>query len=122
MLVNFLVSIGFIFPFGIIGPIMGTFVVDILTTIFRIYPVIYKYYRQYLWDYVRKYTSYTVIFLIELVGIYGLFKFINLTPSIPVFLIKGVVCAIIVIAVSLIVFWRQEEFKYLKDRLIHLGR
>lgn len=122
MIVNITVSIGLIFPFGIIGPIMGTFVVDILTTIFRIYSVIYKYYREYLWEYVKKYASYTVIFIIESVGVYGLFKWINLTPSIPVFLIKGVVCAIIVAVISLLFFWKKEEFKYIKERLIHLGR
>ena len=122
MIVNLVISIGLIFPFGLIGPIMGTFVVDIFTTVFRIYSVIYKYYREYFWDYVKKYTSYTVLFLLEAVGVYGLFKLIDLTPSVPVFLIKGIVCAVIIAAVSLIFFWRQEEFKYIKNRLIHLGK
>ncbi len=122
MIVNIVISIGLIFPFGIIGPIFGTLVVDILTTIFRIYSVIYKYYREYLWAYIKNYTLYTLIFLIELVGIYGLFEWIDLTPSVPVFLLKGVVCAIIIVIATLLFFWRQEEFKYLKDRLIHLGR
>lgn len=122
MIVNIVVSIGLIFPFGIIGPIMGTFVVDICTTAFRMYSVIYKYYREYLWDYIKKYTLYTVLFLAELVGVYGLFSWIDLTPSIPVFLIKGSVCAVIIAVTSLLFFWRNEEFKYLKERLIHLGR
>lgn len=122
MIVNIVVSIGLIFPFGIIGPIMGTFVVDICTTVFRMYSVIYKYYREYLWDYIKRYTLYTVLFLAELVGVYGLFNWIDLTPSIPVFLIKGSVCAVIIAVTSLLLFWRNEEFKYLKERLIHLGR
>lgn len=122
MITNIVVSVGLIIPFGIIGPIMGTFVVDILTTIFRIYSVIYKYYKDFFWEYVKKYTSYILLFLIEAVGICGLFKWINLTPSIPVFLLKGSVCAIIIALVSLVFFWRQEEFKYLKNRLIRLGR
>ncbi len=122
MIVNIVVSIGLIFPFGIIGPIMGTFVVDICTTVFRMYSVIYKYYREYLWDYIKRYTLYMVLFLAELVGVYGLFSWIDLTPSIPVFLIKGSVCAVIIAVTSLLFFWRNEEFKYLKERLIHLGR
>lgn len=122
MIVNVAVSISLIFPFGIIGPIVGTLVVDIFTTVFRIYSVIYKYYRQNLWDYIKKYISYIFLFLAEAGFVCGLFAWIDLTPSVPVFIIKGVVCAGIVTATSLIFFWRKEEFKYLKDRLIRLGR
>lgn len=120
MIVNVIVSIGLVFPFGIVGPILGTFVVDIFTTIFRISTVIRKNYREYLNEYVKKYLMYILIFLLEYVGIYTIFKVIDLPLNIATFLLKGVICVVIVIAANILLFRKTQEFDYVKDRFLGL--
>lgn len=120
MIVNLVVSVGFVFSFGIIGPILGTLVVDIFTTIFRIITVIRKNYREYLKVYVKKYLVYIAVFLSEYVGIFVLFKAINLPVNLATLLLKGVICTVVVLFANLLIFRKTPEFGYIKDRFFDL--
>lgn len=120
MIVNLVVSIGLVFPFGIIGPIFGTFVVDVFTTGFRLHTIMYKNYRPYFREYAKKYAVYTALFLVEYVSVYLLCCVLPLPRSITSFLIKGIICFVIVMGVNVVVFWKTEELSYLKDRLLRL--
>jgi len=120
MVVNIVVSVGLIFPFGIIGPIFGTFVVDLFTTIFRLHTIMYKNYRPFFRDYLKKYLVYAGVFLAEYIGMYILCTALPLPRSVLAFLIKGVLCFICVMSVDFLCFRKTEEFTYLKDRAMGL--
>lgn len=120
MVVNLVISIGLVFPFGIVGPIFGTFVVDIFTTLFRLYTIVYKNYRPFFREYVKKYALYAGIFLAEYAGAYLACAALPMPRSIPAFLVKGIICFVVVMGVDVAVFRKSEEFLYLKDRMLHL--
>lgn len=122
MIVNIVVSVGLIFPFGIIGPIFGTFVVDIFTTAFRLHTIIYKNYRPFLAEYLKKYVGYILLFIAEYACAYLLCAVLPLPRTFGTFVIEGLLCFALVMGINVVVFWKTEEFSYLKDRLLRMGK
>lgn len=120
MAVNILVSVGLVRPFGIIGPIFGTFVVDLFTTAFRLYTILYKNYRPFFGRYVRRYAMYSGLFLAEYAALYLLCAALPIGLSVVGFILKGVLCFVAVMGVNVVVFCRTEEFRYLKNRAVGL--
>lgn len=118
MILNIVISLTLVVPFGIIGPVIGTLVVDICTTFFRIYSVLYKYYRTQLKQYVSRYIIYTLIFGIEYVVVYLVCQIIPMEASFVSLIVKGLICVIAVVPVNLIIFSKFKEFEYLKERLL----
>lgn len=116
MLVNVVVSVGLVFPFGIIGPIFGTFAVDVFTTAFRLHTIVYKNYRAYFRSYIKHYALYLTVFLVEYVSMYLLFTLLPFERSIVMFLVKGILCFLAVMGVNMLIFCKTDEFSYLKDR------
>ncbi len=117
MIANIAVSVGLVVPFGIIGPIFGTLVVDICTTAFRLFTVVYKNYRFLFRQYFTRYLTYIVVFFAEYAGIYLLLKALPFERSIPVFLLKGVICFIVTTVVNVALFRKTEEFAYLFSKI-----
>ena len=117
MITNIAVSIALVFPFGIIGPIFGTLVVDIFTTIFRLSTVVYKNFRPFFRQYLQRYLTYLVVFLAEYAGTYLLLKVLPLERSILSFLIKGCLCFVIIMGVNIALFCKTEEFAYLLSKV-----
>ena len=117
MIANIVISIALIFPFGIIGPICGTLAVDIFTTIFRLSTVVHKNFRPFFRQYLQRYRTYLLVFLVEFAGTYLLFKVLPLERSILTFLLKGCLCFVIVMGVNMAVFCKTEEFAYLFSKV-----
>jgi O-antigen/teichoic acid export membrane protein len=122
MILNLTISIALVFPFGIIGPILGTFAVDLCTTVFRIYTILYKHYRSFMKDYIKRYALYTGLFIAEYIGLYLLCNLIPLPTSIVSLLVKCAICFLCTCPINLLIFRKSEEFSYLKDRLLHLTK
>lgn len=117
MVTNIAVSVGLVFPFGIIGPILGTLVVDICTTVFRLYTVVYKNYRPYFKAYFQRYLTYFLVFAAEYAGTYLLFSALSLERTVLTFLLKGCLCFVIVTGLNLLLFRKTDEFAYLKEKV-----
>ncbi len=122
MILNITVSIALVFPLGIIGPILGTFAVDLCTTIFRIHTILYKHYRPFMKEYIKKYITYTGLFAVEYIGLYLLCSLLPLPASIVSLLVKCLICLVGTVVLNLLIFRKSEEFSYLKDRLLRLIR
>lgn len=122
MTLNIAVSIGLIIPFGIIGPIIGTLLVDIFTTLFRVHTVLYKHYREYLVEYVRRMVSYGIVFIVEYVALYLLCENLPLQASFMSLILKAIVVFIVSSVINVMVYHKTEEFRYLKDRLLHVRK
>ena len=122
MILNLSISVSLVFPFGVIGPVIGTLAVDLCTVCFRIYTVLYKHYREFLKDYLRQFLLYGVVFFAEFFGLFLLCAWIPLSASIFSFLLKGVICFVTTTVVNLLVFRKTEEFAFLKQRLLQLGK
>ncbi len=120
MILNIVVSVGLVVPFGIAGPVLGTLAVDLLTTIFRLHTILYKNYREWFKDYLRTYIMYALVFLAQYVALYAAFALVPLERSLWLFLAKGVTCFVVVIGSNLLLFHRKPEFVYLKDRALQL--
>ena len=111
--INLVVSIVLAILFGIEGIIIGT-IISTLTTCFWIEPyVLYKYgFKASVVSYFIKYTIRTVIMI--LVGIITCFicnLFSNYT--LPGFIGRMVICAIVPNTLFLIIFWKTKELQYL---------
>ena len=118
MIVNIIVSVALIQVVGLAGPILGTLAVDICTTIFRIYTVIYKHYRDYAKEYIFTYVKYVLVFGVEYVGLYYVCKILPLHPSFISIMLKGILCFGVVMVANIIIFRKKEEFSYLKNKLL----
>lgn len=118
MVLNLLISLALIKPLGIVGPVMGTFIVDIFTTLFRMYTILYKHYRKDMKGFVGKYLLYVFMFVAEYIGTYVLCSLIPLEASWFSFIVKGVICFVITMSINIIVFYRSKEFAYLKDTML----
>ena len=118
MILNIVVSIGLVIPFGIVGPIIGTLTVDIFTTIFRFYSVLYKYYREYFGEYVKKMIGYGIVFIAQYVILYFALQFVVLDSKFIQIIVKGIICCVVVIASNILIYRKTDEFAYLKSRFI----
>lgn len=118
MILNIVVSVGLVIPFGIVGPIIGTLTVDIFTTIFRFYSVLYKYYREYFGEYVKKMIGYGIVFIAQYVILYFALQFVVLDSKFIQIIVKGIICCVVVIASNILIYRKTDEFAYLKSRFI----
>lgn len=117
MVLNILLSIGLIFPFGLIGPIIGTIVVDIITFCFRIHTVIYTHYNKYFKEYINKIIKYIVVFIGQYILIYNFSKCIEIGNEYINIFIKAIVVGSITLLLDVLLFYKTEEYQYIKDRL-----
>lgn len=118
MIANIIISVGLIQTIGIAGPILGTLVVDICTTVFRIYTVVYKHYRSYLMEYIKLFIKYTIVFVIEYVALYLVCRNLPLEQSFLSLIIKGCLCFVVTCGVNVLICFKTEEFGYLKNKLL----
>lgn len=118
MILNIIISVSMVIPFGLIGPIIGTLVVDILTLVFRLYTVMFKHYRFYLKKYIRRLLLYIGLFIIEYVGLYYLCSAIVVPTELLAMMLKVIACFGVIMGLNVFMFRKTEEFYYLKSRLI----
>lgn len=118
MILNIVVSIGLINVIGIAGPILGTLAVDICTTGFRIYTVIYKHYREYLSEYIKVFMKYTVVYAVEYVCLYLLCTNIPLATSFLSIILKGCLCFVVICGINVLICYKTDEFSYLKSKFL----
>lgn len=116
MITNIVVSIGLIFKFGLVGPIVGTLVVDIIVTFFRVNTVVKKHYAPYLKDYVKKMMIYVGIFAVEYVVTYCICDKIIISSAIIAIIVKGIICFAVTFGLNIVLLSKTDEFYYLKSK------
>ncbi len=116
VILNLVVSIGLVHKFGILGPIIGTLCVDILTMVFRIYTVIQLHYKSFLMKYLFLIVKYFLIFLLEYGVVCLLFTFINLDNGLIGFFVKGIIICSLVGVFDIVLFFKTPEFKYILSK------
>ncbi|WP_343004145.1 hypothetical protein [Clostridium sp. 2218st1_F5_2218SCRN_220325] len=112
-LFNIIFSVLLGYKYGLFGILLATFIARLLTNLWYDPYIVYKhgFFKKPI-EYFSKYFKYLIIMIINVVICAFLCKFIsgNLVMSI---LIKCIICSFIPNIVYLILFFRNEEFKYL---------
>jgi len=116
VILNLLISIGLVHKVGILGPIVGTLCVDILTMMFRIYSVIYLYYKSFLKKYICMIVKYMCVFLLEYGLIYCSLTVIELNNDFVGVMLKGMLVCSCVCLLNIAIFYKTSEFKYIISR------
>lgn len=120
--INLIFSIILVKIFGTIGVFIGTFI-STMTTCFWVEPyVLYKYeFKLGIKQYLKKYLIYTILTII--VGfITAILCNLISVSGIQGFIIKVIICVVVINGIFLIVLHRTEEFKYFKNLIIELIR
>lgn len=111
---NIVLSIPLTIKFGVSGTIMGTVITNIFVAGLIEAYVTYKYLlKKEVWPYVVRMLCYYSILLATIGGAFLAERIIP-EDSFAVLLLRGVGCVTISITILFILFFRTEEFKYLK--------
>lgn len=114
---NLVISIVLAFPLGIAGVVIGTIVSRIFTIVWLDPYVIYKYgFNESPKKYYLKYIEYLLIYLLLSILLYFIFNLITIT-NIFLFIIAGILLTITIIGFIAVVYNKNSEYQYLKDRL-----
>jgi len=116
-MLNIIISVVATYKLGLIGPILGTMVVDFITIGFRMYTCFWKHYRQYTIKEIQKFILFILLFFLELFIADNVMNHFKNSISLSGIMIKGVICIIVTALISIILLYRTEEFQYLITRL-----
>lgn len=117
-IINLVVSIVLVNIIGTVGVFIGTFI-STITTCFWVEPyILYKYeFKEKVSSYIKKYLIYTLIGIIV-----GLITFFITNMIVPVniwmFIVKAVLCVIIINGAFILIFHKTDEYKYFKNMLV----
>lgn len=117
VILNIIISVILVKPFGVVGVLMGTIISRILTTAWLDPYIIYKYgFKKNPKEYYITYFYYLMIFILSTAFIYYITKFIPISN----FIIWVIVAIIIVLLYNIIIyllFHKTEEFSYFMDKI-----
>lgn len=115
MIINIVISVFATFYIGIIGPILGTFIANIASLVYRIFVCIGKHYKSYLKKFLKKILTFHFIFLTELVLVSFVKMRITTMITIANFAVKAICYGGILFAITWIFFHKTEEYSLIKS-------
>ena len=118
MVVNLLVSIIAAYKIGLIGVFLGSTTAYILSWIGQTYVIHRRVLKKDVFPYYVKQVLYILLTAAETLLVYTLDRKIVLGNPYLDFLVNTVMCAIVPNLINLILFYKTEEFRYLKETLI----
>ena len=108
--VNLVVSLALVIPFGTVGVLLGTCLAYLIQIIYRIVVFFGEYVKMDAKRYVLDLAEYTILFVVE-VGLSKLAVGLMYHHSFLSFLEAVGVCVVIPMSINLLLFFRSERFK-----------
>ena len=122
IIVNILVSLLLVHPFGIAGVLLGTIISRITTICWMDPRIVYKYGfkdEKAVWKYYIQYVGYFCLFLILGLSLYWLFHKIMI-DHILMWIIMGILVSVIINLLFLLLFFKTKYFQYFYDKIKQL--
>lgn len=119
IVINLIVSIILVKPFGIAGVLLGTIISRITTICWMDPRIVYKYGfkdEKGVWKYYLQYIGYFFLFITLGLGLYWLFHSIAM-DNILTWIIMGILVTIGINLIFIILFGRTEKFRYFYDKI-----
>ena len=122
IIVNIIVSLLLVHPFGIAGVLLGTIISRITTICWMDPRIVYKYGfkdEKAVWKYYIQYVGYFCLFLILGLSLYWLFHKIMI-DHILMWIIMGILVSVIINLLFLLLFFKTKYFQYFYDKIKQL--
>lgn len=114
-IINIIASIVFLVKFGIIGVFLGTLISTVTTSLWVDPYILFKHgFKKKINLYFKSYLKYMIITIITGLITSYITQFLSINGFVG-FIIKGVVCMVLINTIFLIVFFKSKEFKYFKN-------
>lgn len=122
IIINLVVSLILVIPFGITGVLLGTIISRITTICWMDPRIVYKYgfkNEKAVWSYYKNYIIYFFLFITIGLIIYYIFRNVVIS-NIIIWVIMGVIISIIVNLLFVLLFFRTGRFKYFYNKIKNL--
>lgn len=114
--INLIASIILVKWMGVAGVFLGTIVGSLLTADwYRPIIIYHKVFHTSVKDYYKCYIKYVVLGLINMAVAYGLCGVVNTSMTIINFIIKMIISVTVPLSINILLFYRTEEFKAVKQ-------
>lgn len=123
-LINIIISVAAIRIMGLGGVILGTLISNCFCMIFRIYQIIFKFFRENILKFCRKILVFHVVVLLEILfGKLLYTKFLLLfNIKFLTFFISGLTLSLVVLVFNILIFKHTEEFNKIYQRTLLVFR
>lgn len=119
--INLVVSIIAVQYCGLAGVFIGTIVSKICTSTWREPYLIFKHvFHVPVWNYWKMFASFFVSSIIVGVATKYLLRIIALPVNIFAWILEGIICTIIVNLFFVCIFWKKDEFKFFKNKILKM--
>lgn len=115
--VNIVLSIILVQKIGLLGPILGTFVSNILTFLFRCYQIIYKEFSINVWRFLKRFLCFVIFTIIEMVLVSYICDTFFEVNTILTFFARIMTCVVVPNVINVICWHRTKEFHLIWNRV-----
>jgi len=120
IILNIIISIILVKPFGVAGVIIGTILSRLFTTAWLDPYIVYKNgFKESPINYYKKYIYYFIIFFLSCITLGKLTSYINIS-NIIIWILIAILTLIVYNLIIILLFRKKEEFKYFYEKGLNI--